>query len=476
MKYKTIRDVLKNGVDIDNKNPLMVSEHMRALEQFPLNRSLNSFRWHGNPILEKGTSREWDEALIRDPMLFYDYDAPEDEKFKLYYSGQNSDGKMHIGLAYGSSLENLRKHDGNPVVQMTENWENVPTNHNPYVIRVPGTKSYEMLYTACTTEIYGQNRCRVSSTGKVTSTDGKNWTNKKQVFKKFKIGQNTYFPQKPVLHYNVEEGKYYLIFAASLMRKHTKNEGFTGLATSVDGKNYSFKKVIIPQDMSGSIYDPHGLVPLFGWYFLLVTHDSGHAYDFNGNSNWPERWLVSRDIKNWYGSLRSVWDTHPDEDFLYSHLSPLVTESGWAYFVYDHGKPNRFCLAKVPYIGKPYNIIVDEPILKPHRSTKLSDSYPAIRLEPREKLALTCECTYHKKASHPAKIHVYTSYDGKNWDTEEQKDNSGKPVFGNMAFSPGNIERTTRDISIGARFVKVTVKNEDTDQEVRNVKVIATFG
>ena len=473
-------------MDKNNSSLMASAEHIQALEQFPLNRSLNSFRWHGNPILEKGAPGEWDESLIRDPMVFYDYDAPEDEKFKIYYSGQGSDGKMQIGLAYGSSLENLKKYSGNPIVKMTEDWENIPANHNPnnhnpYVIRLPGAaKSYEMVYTAYTSEISGQNNYFVSSIVRVASTDGKNWRNKKQVFEKFKLGQNSYSPQKPILHYNVEENRHYLVFAASSMRENKqKNEGFTGLATSVDGENYSFEKVIIPQDIAGSIYDPHGLVSVFGWYFLLVTHDSGQAYDFNGNSNWPERWMVSKDMKNWYGSPKSVWDTYPDEGYLYSHLSPLVTESGWAYFVYDYydyGEPNRFCLAKIPYIGKSYNVIVDKPILKHKESTKLSDCYPAIRLELKETFALTCECTYHKKASYPAKIHLYTSYNGKNWDTEEQKNNSGKPIFGTIPFSAGKTVRHTKDISTGARFIKITVENEDPNQAISNVKIIATFG
>ncbi len=470
-----------NGADIASQNPLMVSEHMHALEQFPVNRSLNSFRWHGNPILEKGASGEWDEALIRDPMIFYDNGAPAGEAFKLYYSGQGGEGQMHIGLAYGSSLEKLTKHPGNPIVRMTEDWEQAPeqapANHNPYVIQLPGTQSYEMLYTAVASDNYGRYRF---STARVTSSDGKNWTNKQQVFEGFELGQHTYFPQKPILHYNVEEGKYYLIFAASLMKDDlNNNEGFTGLATSVDGATYSFQKVIIPQDLACSIYDPHGLVHLLGWHFLLITHDSAYAYDLEGNSGWPERWLVSRDMRNWYGSPQSVWDSYPDDGILYSRLSPLVTESGWAYFVYDycgHGQPNRFGLVKFPLVGKPYNVIVNEPLLNPRKITKLSDCYPAICPEPGETLTLSAECTYHAKASRPAKIHVYTSYDGENWDTEEQEDDSGQPVFGTVAFSPQSTQRTTKDVPTGARFVKATVENEDPDQALSNVKVVAILG
>ena len=465
---------LADATGPENKRSSMMSECMRALEQFPLNRSLNSFRWHGNPILEKGDPGEWDEALIRDPMLLYDYRAPEEERFKLYYSGRDASGEMHIGRAYGRSLEDLTKCPANPVVRMTEEWENLKDHHNPYVIQLPSTGSYEMVYTARACD---QNGRYTFSTGRVTSPDGKTWANKKQVFTGFQLGGRTYYPQKPILHYSVEEGTYYLIFAASLMeRKDQKNEGFTGLATSGDGEQYAFERIIVPQDRAGSIYDPHGLVPLLGWYFLLITHDSSYPYDPDGSSNWPERWMVSRDLRNWYGSPRSVWDTYPDEGFLYSHLSPLVTESGWAYFVYDHGKPNRFCLAKVPLVGKPYNVIVDCPLVGPGGCTELVDCYPALCPQPGETLALTVECTYQADASRAAKVHVYTSYDGESWDTEEQMDASGRPVFGELALRPGAELRQTAGLSVQARFIKVTVENPDPGQPVRDVKVIATFG
>lgn len=455
--------------------PLMVSEHIHVLEQFPLYRSLNSFRWHGNPILQKGKPGEWDDALIRDPMIFYDATAPAEERFKLYYSGQSScDGQMHIGLAYGRSLEKLARYAGNPVVRMSENWDSEPANHNPYVIRVPGTKSFEMLYTA-----YGkQGGGFCYSTARVVSSDGKKWTGKKQVFKKFSVGQQTYYPQKPVLHYNAEEGRYYLIFSGSLKSsKHEKNEGFIGLATSHDGENYSFEKVVIPQAIACSIYDTHGLVPMFGWYFLLVTHDTAHAHDGEGGEGYPMRWLVSKDFINWYGSPKRVWDTSPEDGIVYSHVTPMVTEAGMAYLVYDYGKPNRFGLAKIPLTGKPYNIIVSKSSLHPGENMRLKDCYPAVCLEREvQELAVTVECAYRKNASLPVRIHIFTSYDGDKWDTEEQKDIHGKPVFGDMPLGQGTTVRATRNIRIGARFVKVTAENPDPVRSVDDIKIIVTFG
>lgn len=464
-----------------------VSGYMLALDQFPLNRSLNNFRFHKNPILEKGNPGEWDDALIRDPMIFYDNTAPTEEKFKLYYCGASadSDGRMQIGLACGSSLKNLTKYPGNPIVTMTEPWENAkrdpaapegdapPLNHTPYVFQIPGSHEYEMLYTARRRDKSGRY---YFSTGRVTSSDGKKWENKKQVFRRFDLGGRTYSPTKPIPIYRAEEGRYYLVFSASLLDEAcAKNEGFVGLATSSDGEEYAFERVIIPQDQAHSIFDSHGLVTMLGWYFILITHDGDHAFDAEGNEGYPERWMVSRDLRTWYGSPKSIWDTYPDDGALYSHVSPLLTEAGTAYMVYDYGEPNVFGLAGMPLIGRPYNIILEREGLGPGETTEIADSYPAISLESGQALTLTAECTYDRSASSPAAIHLFTSYDGRHWDSEEQKDAAGAPVFGAMPLSPGETARRTRGISLGARFVKVTVENTDSDHPLRDVKVVATL-
>ena len=462
-----------------------IAGHMMALAQFPLNRSLNNFRHHRNPIFEKGAPGEWDDGLVRDPMLFYDNDAPPDERFKLYYCGARAggDGQMQIGLAYGPNPENLSRYPGNPIVTMTEPWESAaaspdaqelpPLNHTPYVFQVPGTHRYEMLYTGRGVDEDGKHRF---STVRVTSTDGKTWTDKQRVFTSFELGGRIYSPTKPIPIYRAEENRSYLVFGASLLEDEcAKNEGFTGLATSGDGESYTFERVIIPQDHAHSIYDPHGLVTMLGWYFLLITHDGDKAFDGLGSDGYPERWMVSRDLRTWYGGPASLWDTYPDDGILYSHMSPLLTEAGMAYFVYDYGEPNVFGLVKLPLIGNPYTVVLQQPALEPGETTSLADCYPAISLEPGGLLALTAECVYPPAAAFPAVIHIHTSYDGEHWDTVEATDAAGRPLFGALPVTPGQTVRRTRDVALCARFVKVTVENTDPDCGLHDVKVVATF-
>lgn len=462
-----------------------ISGHMRALDQFCLNRSLNNFRYHKNPIMEKGKPGEWDDAEIRDPMIFYDNTAQPEEKFKLYYCGAStkSEGQLQIGLAHGSSLEKLTKYAGNPVVTMTEPWENakidpdvpgsehMPLNHTPYVFQIPGSHTYEMLYTARECD---ENGKYYFSTGRVTSSDGKTWSNKKQVLKKFELGGRTYSPTKPIPIYRAEEDKYYLVFSASLLDEAcAKNEGFVGLATSTNGEEYAFEQIIVPQDQAYSIYDPHGLVTMLGWYFLLITHDGEHAFDGEGNDGYPERWMVSRDLRTWCGSPNGIWNTYPNDGILYSHLTPLLTEADMAYMVYDYGEPNVFGLAKIPLLGRPSTVILEKDTLGPGETTPIANSYPAISLESGQDLTLTTE--YSCDAAATAEVHVYTSYDGEHWDTVEQTDTDGGPLYGIVSCPAGKSVRQTRTIPIGGRFVKVTVQNNNQISALQNLKIIVTL-
>ena len=90
-------------------------------------------------------------------------------------------------------------------------------------------------------------------------------------------------------------------------------------------------------------------------------------------------------------------------------------------------------------------------------------------------LALTVECVYHNSATAGIAVHLYTSYNGANWDTVELKDSAGKPVFGDMPFTPGSTERKTVEIPHSAQFVKAVIENRDPSQTVSNIKVMATL-
>jgi hypothetical protein len=88
-------------------------------------------------------------------------------------------------------------------------------------------------------------------------------------------------------------------------------------------------------------------------------------------------------------------------------------------------------------------------------------------------LALTVEETYHASAAAGGKLHLYTSPDGENWDTEpvETKD---------LAFEAGETTKretfTPCDAAQRARFLKVVIENLDATYAITDVKVTATLG
>ena len=152
-----------------------------------------------------------------------------------------------------------------------------------------------------------------------------------------------------------------------------------------------------------------------------------------------------------------------------------MTEGCFAYFVYDYGEPNRFGLVKLPLSGKPYTLILDKKEIAPGVETEIAESYPAVSIENKQNFSLTVEAEYHKSCSTPLAIHLFSSYDGTHWDTEELKDSSGMPLFGNLPLVPGDNARMTKDIATNARYIKVTAENRDKKQSVRNVKIVATI-
>lgn len=88
--------------------------------------------------------------------------------------------------------------------------------------------------------------------------------------------------------------------------------------------------------------------------------------------------------------------------------------------------------------------------------------------------ALTVACTYDSTATVGIKVHVFTSYDGINWDTAELLDSTGAPVFGDMPFTAGETVRKTMDVTSSATHWKVTVENLDTAVAVSEVSATVT--
>lgn len=84
-------------------------------------------------------------------------------------------------------------------------------------------------------------------------------------------------------------------------------------------------------------------------------------------------------------------------------------------------------------------------------------------------LALTIEATYHALATQGIRVHVRSSYDGTNWDTEEWD-------VWDAGFTAGGSIRETKNYDTDPMYVKVLVENLDPAWAVTDVLVAATVG
>jgi hypothetical protein len=86
-----------------------------------------------------------------------------------------------------------------------------------------------------------------------------------------------------------------------------------------------------------------------------------------------------------------------------------------------------------------------------------------------ETLAITVEATYDVAANQGIRVHVRTSYDGTNYDTEDWD-------TWNAGFAAGAALRQTEIYDTDPYAIKVLIENLDPAQAATNVRVIATVG
>lgn len=113
--------------------------------------------------------------------------------------------------------------------------------------------------------------------------------------------------------------------------------------------------------------------------------------------------------------------------------------------------------------------ILDEASIAAATTTGLDDCDPIDLSGGPDTLAITVEATYHALATQGIKIHIRTSYDNVNWDTEDFDS-------WNANFTAGATIRQTKHYDTSPMYAKVLVENLDPAQTVTDVKIIATRG
>ncbi len=88
---------------------------------------------------------------------------------------------------------------------------------------------------------------------------------------------------------------------------------------------------------------------------------------------------------------------------------------------------------------------------------------------------VTFRGTFHASATAGARITVWPSFDGTNWDTEPWANMEGVPVEWTIAVRAGQaVIRTSEPLSPTPKFLRIRVQNLDTIQVVAGVSVVVT--
>ena len=121
--------------------------------------------------------------------------------------------------------------------------------------------------------------------------------------------------------------------------------------------------------------------------------------------------------------------------------------------------------------GKDFYPILEVASLAGGAKTTLADCQ-AIHLDLKQSVNLTIEETYDSLATSGAKLYLYTSADGTNYDTEPVETKT-------LAFSAGATKRETftpADSVQRARSVKAIIENLDATYALTSIKILATLG
>lgn len=426
-------------------------------------------RYGKNPVLRRGTVGEWDEKGAIDPRVIYDR---KDMMWKMWYAGEDSNYIQRIGYAESIDGISWTKSVSNPVLVPGPpgSWDDTSVEQ-PIVIKQEGKAPLYRIWYGGYSEALNRR-----AIGYAESDDGVSWV---------KYSGNPIITEVDGERWDLsglligQDGKYHL-WAGFRLSSETGSEARHRHATSDNGITWTLEEDINltfgPRGSSVLRVDDFAPFP-FGDVFIafasafvygpdaqaidVYISDDGYNWRLVGNSLYPYENVFNKTHK--YGYDEAWLVAGPQDDY---RLYYRETEGQYL---------GNISFAYLMFHDKRSYPIIDETSIAKSASTALVDC-TEIPTEGVKSLALTVEATFNASATSGIKIHIYTSYDAVNWDTEEQKDAEGNPVFGAMPFIAGSTQRITKYIPSDARFIKVTVENLDTTYLVTSVKVVATLG
>lgn len=199
----------------------------------------------------------------------------------------------------------------------------------------------------------------------------------------------------------------------------------------------------------------------------------GYAYSFDGFKwhKYGRNPVASREAEPNVGAYAEVHTIfEPPFIYLYHTLrykekpehAPADAEMPW---IEDIG-------VQVLAMQRPFSLqmpLVNLDSIAPGTTTTLSiKDTKTVSLGNIGRAALTVSCRFGAKAKQGIRLHVRSSPDGRKFDTLD------KQTF-DVRAQPGGEVRQTFDLDTNTRFVKLLIENQDTEERVDDVCVVATL-
>lgn len=458
-------------LDKEASRELIANSRSPSFFPFPLLQLLNNFKYIGNPILSAGAPGAWDAGGARRAHLVYDLNAVAAQRVKVVYTGVDGAGAMRGGLAMGSDIFSLVKYAGNPL------WDAAPDG---------GDWAYEFeLHQVPVNEwrLYYAVRNSLSGTYSIyrrSGTDLFNLSRDGEVLSASPPLNGELTIAHPTAYYDRISGITYMLFMGYPQRiggaSGVSTHGWVGLADDYpekDGKTFHKRKVVIEewQDPSVNIYDiaviPYHLAKIGDLFVLPCVIRNCYTYSYESTV------FVSTNLNDWFIYPRRILTrSEAYEKTDATELQQIIPARDKYHILYDYINTTSglYELALVISPADSFKgeaTILEEATLAAGATTTLADCR-AIELADVERLAITVEATYDAAAAAGIKVHVRTSYDGTNYDTEDWD------TWTPTGFAAGATIRQTKQYDTDPRFVKVLIENLDAGKAVTDLKVIAT--
>jgi len=438
-------------------------------------------RYHGNPILTRGGDGAWDEIRVDNPTVIYD---PDDQLYKMWYSGhgnKSEDPSLYGKTGYATSDDGISwtKDSDNPIFDDT-NEEGYAHHHTEVadviVDYIEGEKTYLMLYEQKLRDANWNIKKDVPKVAK--STNGTDWT---------VIGKVTSVAEGEVYDggriWVDRDGNYHIIIklwpygpGTPSVWHHFTSKDFETWEKSE--KTYEFGHEIF--DKSYKRVDDLEIVP-FGRYLLgfanYFTGGNGSQYhqplEIMAGLSWNNMQKVGNCIYPAKEIAEGAGEFSYHEASFVTGLEPYGECPRIYYF--EQWNPASGEITRD--INMAYLMLGEKrtyPVLS--MSTLAAGSTTSvgwggdcteIPLHGVEHLTLTIKLTYDANASDGAKVYIYPSEGGVNYDTEAV-------TTYNPTFSAGDTVKESFYPTPNPRFIQVAVENLDADYDITDLKVYAT--